>query len=270
MKRFQNLLFASAIAWAGLASTGCAGSARMPESPSAPPSAAPAPALERSLFSRDLTGSVAEDDLQKILASQLDLAFPARVGVVTLGEAFRAEASAPVGQQAVLGPTMTRALEGSPHFSHVTDVSTGLANPHGVEGLRTIAARYRVRYLLLCNVVTEDTSHLNNWAWLYPTIVGFFVAPGVTVGSQGLLEASLMDVKSGTVLFTATEPFESSSAAWVIGSSRHHTKVDSKAVSEAASRLARSVLSQTNAVAAWADRETRLAQGKGTDSTEAF
>ncbi len=246
----------------GLASTGCAASHRMPEAPAAAEAPAPAPVLQQSLFSKDLTGSVSEDDLQKILGSRVELGFPARVGVVTLGEPFRAEATAPIGQQSIVGPTMVRALDGSPHFSHVTDVSTGLPNPQGVEGLRTIAARYRVRYLLVCNVTTEDASHLNNWAWLYPTVVGFFVAPGMTVGSQGLLEASLMDVKTGTVLFTATQPFASSSTSWVIGSSRHHAEVDAKAVSEATANLARTVLAQTNRVASWAKQEERLAAGE--------
>ena len=198
-------------------------------------------------------------DLQRILASRVELGFPARVGVVTLGEPFRAEASAPIGQQSIVGPAMVRALDGSEHFTHVTDVSTGLPNPQGVEGLRTIAARYRVRYLLVCNVATEDASHLNNWAWLYPTVVGVFVAPGLTVGSQGMIEASLMDVKTGTVLFTATQPFESSSTAWLIGSEREHAEADAEAVRTATTMLARSVLSQTERVAAWAKHEDRLA-----------
>lgn len=231
----------------------------MAEAPAAPEAAAPAPALQQSLFSRDLTGSVSEEDLQRILASRVELGFPARVGVVTLDEPFRAEATAPIGQQSIVGPTMVRALDDSPHFSHVTDVSTGLPNPQGVEGLRTIAARYRVRYLLVCNVTTEDASHLNNWAWLYPTVVGIFVAPGMTVGSEGILEASLLDVKTGTVLFTATQPFVSSSTSWLIGSSREHAEVDAEAIREASTALARSILTQTDRVAAWAKQEERLA-----------
>lgn len=233
----------------------------MPEAPSAQEPAGPEvrPSLQESLFSRDLTGAVSEEDLQRILASRVELGFPARVGVVTLDEPFRAESTAPVGQQAIVGPAMVQALDASPHFTHVTDVSTGLPNPQGVEGLRTIAARYRVRYLLVCNVTTEDASHLNNWAWLYPTVVGVFVAPGLTVGSQGLLEASLMDVKTGTVLFTATQPFQSSSTAWLIGSEREHAEADARAVRSATTRLARTVLSQTERVVAWADQESRLA-----------
>lgn len=231
-------------------STGCgaASHSMMPASRAAAQAPAPVP-LDRSLFSRDVTGTVGETDLQRILSSSVDVTFPVRVGVVTLDDAFRAESRASVGEQGIIAGTLTRSIKGAPYFSHVTDVSTELPNPQGIEGLRTIAARYRLRYLLLCSAHSEDTTHLNNWAWLYPTGVGVLLAPGVSVGTQGMLQASLFDVKSGTVLFTVTEPFETSSVTWLIGSGREHSKTDGKAMSKAAERLARGVLAQTEYVA---------------------
>lgn len=222
------------------------------------PSQAPVPAsppLDRSLFSRDLTGSVTESDLQRILQSQLDVEFPFRLGVVALDQPFRAEAEAPVAEQGIAATVMADAIKGSSRFSHVTNVSTALPNPQGLEGLRTIAARYRLRYLLICSSRLEGRTHLNNWAWLYPTVVGIVLAPGVTVGSQGIVEASLLDVKTGTVLFTATEPFETSSVAWVIGAARKHARDDSQAIAEATERLARQVLSQTEELAVWLQQQ---------------
>jgi rhombotail lipoprotein len=187
----------------------------------------------------------------------LDLSFPARVGVVTLAAPFRAEAGAPLSQQAVVGADIVSTLKGSEHFAQVTHVSTDLPNPQGLEGLRTIAARYRIRYLLLCSVRSENRNHLNNWAWLYPTVLGFFAAPGLTVSSEGMMQASLLDVRTGTVLFTAAEPFETSSVTWVIGASRHHDEVDGKALHQASSKLAQSVLAQTENLVQWAALERR-------------
>lgn len=117
-----------------------------------------------------------------------------------------------------------------------------------------------MRYLLLCSAHSEDKTHLNNWAWLYPTGLGVLLAPGVSVGTQGMLQASLFDVKSGTVLFTVSEPFETSSVTWLIGSGREHAATDGKAMGKAAERLARGVLGQTEYVAHWAEGEREVAR----------
>jgi rhombotail lipoprotein len=236
---------------------GC-GAAAGPEAPAAADRAAataPQPVLERSLFGRDQTGAVSENDLQKILDARLDVALPARIGVVALDAAFDPETRAPVALQSIVAKTMSKNLKGSTHFSAVTDVSTELPNQAGLEGLRTIAARYRTRYLLLTSVITEDRSHLNNWAWLYATGVGVLLFPGQTVGSSGLMEASLFDVKTGTVLYTVREPFQSSSVTWLIGSGREHAEVDGEAISDAANRLARKALTETEELSRWVKAE---------------
>lgn len=241
---------------------GCAaGAPDAPVSAEAPAAQARAP-LARSLFSRDITGSVSEADLQKILDARFDHSFPARVGVVTLDAAFDPSTPAGVARQAIVAKTLTKNLEGSRHFSSVTDVSTELPNPSGLEGLRTIAARYRSRYLMLVSTVTEDRSHLNNWAWLYATGVGVLLVPGQTVATDGLLEASLLDVKSGTILYTAREPYKTSSATWLIGAGREHAKVDGKAIDAAAERLAKKLIAKTEELARFVadDGERRTAQ----------
>jgi hypothetical protein len=240
---------------------GCAASGRMAE-PAEPRSATAAaapvpPPLDRSLFSRDARGAVGEEDLQRILDARLDLAFPARLGVVALAEPFRAEAGAGVGERGIVAEALTRALRGATPFAQVTDVSTDLPNPEGIEGLRTIAARYRVRYLLLASARVEDRSHLNNWAWLYPTGIGLLAAPGWTVEGEGLLQASLFDAKTGTVLFTASEPFRASGATWLVGSGREERAATARALGEAARRIAKDVLADTDELVAWADRERR-------------
>jgi len=224
----------------------------LPEAaPSAAPAQAPKPTLERSLFARDVTGSLSEDDLQRVLDARVEVTLPARVGVVALGSAFSPAERAPVAEQAIVAKAVTRTLKGSRHFSAVTDVSTELPNPSGIEGLRAIAARYRTRYLILTNTLTEDRSHLNNWAWLYATGIGVLLAPGQTVATDGLLEASLFDVKTGTVLYTVREPFQSSKVTWLIGAERTQSAADGVALSRAAERLGKKVLGETEELARW-------------------
>jgi hypothetical protein len=237
--------------------TGCAasGASMAPAAPS--PAAAvaqPAPApLSRSYFAKDATGALSEADLQHVLEAPVDLQFPARVGVVPLARPFDAEGRASLGTKAVASRDFAAALMGGPHFSHVSDVSTDLPNAGGIEGLRVLAARYRLRYLLLYTERFEDATHVNGLAALYPTVIGMFVAPGVTVESHGLAQADLIDVRSGTVLFSVVEPMHVKSKEFMIGAARAHRELMAQAAAEAAKRLAKRVAVQTNQLVAYAD-----------------
>jgi rhombotail lipoprotein len=216
---------------------------------------APAPAvLDRSLFTKDGNGALGENDLQHVLSTPIDLQFPARVGVVPLAQAFDPRGDVSIGTRSVAARDLATALIGGPHYSHVSDVSTELPNTGGIEGLRLIAARYRLRYLLLYSERFEDSTHLNGWAWLYPTIVGMFVAPGVTVESSGLVQADLLDVRTGTILFSVVEPMRVHEKEWMIGAGRSHKELQGEAASAAAKRLAKRVSEQTNALVAYAER----------------
>ncbi len=124
-----------------------------------------------------------------------------------------------------------------------------------------IAARYRVRYLVLYSQRFEDATHLNGWAWLYPTVVGMFVAPGVTVESHGIAQADMIDVRTGTILFSLVEPMHVSSHEQMIGAARAHAEAQGAAAALAAKSLAKRVIAQTNALVAFAE-ESAKSQGK--------
>jgi hypothetical protein len=234
----------------GCASTPPMAAAPPPAAPAA--QAAPAP-LDRSYYARDTTGALSESDLQHVLEAPIDLQFPARVGVVPLAKPFDAEGRASLGTRSVASRDFAAALMGNPHFSHVSDVSTDLPNAGGIEGLRVLAARYRMRYLLLYTERFEDVTHANGLAALYPTVIGMFVAPGVTVESHGLAQADLLDVRTGTVLFSVVEPIHVRSMELMIGAARAHRELQAKAAAEAAKRLAKRVAIQTNQIVAYAD-----------------
>jgi rhombotail lipoprotein len=203
------------------------------------------------------SGTVSEDQLQHVLESPIDLQFPARIGVVPLAQAFDAQAKATITVRGTASRDLAQSLIGQPYFSHVSDISTDLPNGGGLEGLRAIAARYRLRYLLLYSERFEDTTHANAWAWLYPTVLGVFLAPGVTVSSRGLAQADLLDVRTGTVLFSVVEPMETSSQQLAVGSARAHAELQQKVAAAAAKKLARRVHEQTDALIAFADESTK-------------
>ena len=218
--------------------------------------AAPIPVLARSLYAKDATGALGENDLQTVLSSPIDLAFPARVGVVPVPQAFES-GKVSLSLETVAAHDLAAALRGHPNFSQVSDVSTALPNTGGIEGLRVIAARYRIRYLILYSQRFEDATHLNGWAWTYPTLIGMFVAPGGTVASRGVAEADLLDVRTGTVLFSVEEPIEVSSHQLMVGAGRTHQELQEKAAAEAAKRLAKKVTAQANALVAFAEESAK-------------
>ncbi len=209
--------------------------------------------LDRSLYSKDASGSLTEGQLQEILGKPIDLQFPARIGVVPLAKAFDPEETVSVRTRSTAARDLAKALTGSPQFSHVSDISTELPKPGGIEGLRVLAARYRLRYLLLYSERFEDDTHLNGWAWLYPTGLGMLIAPGVTVESHGLAQVDLLDVRTGTVLYSVVEPIHVSSQQLMIGAARAHVDKQVSEAASAAGRLAKRVSSQANALVAYAD-----------------
>jgi hypothetical protein len=214
----------------------------------------PAPAvLTRSLYAKDTSGSLSEGDLQRVLAAPIDLQFPARVGVVPLAEPFDPKGEVKMTTRSVAARSLARSLVGNPNFSHVSDISTDLPNSGGIEGLRVLAARYRLRYLLLYSERFEDATHLNGWAWLYPTFVGMFIAPGVTVRSRGIAQADLLDVRTGTILYSVLQPMEVSEQEFMIGAARSHREHQYVASDRAAKELAKRVALQTNMLLAYAD-----------------
>jgi rhombotail lipoprotein len=235
---------------------GCAANMH-PSETSAPAAiaAAPAPAvLDRSYYSKDPSGALGESDLQHVLSTPIDLAFPARVGVVPLSKAFSADGEVGVDSRSTASVHLADKLRGFTPFSHVSDVSTELPNVGGLEGLRAIAARYRLRYLVLVSQRFEDDTHVNAWAALYPTIIGIFVTPSVTVSSRGILQADLLDVRTGTILASVVEPMSVDSQTFAVGSERTHREEQSKAARIAAERLAARLKVQTNELLAHADR----------------
>jgi rhombotail lipoprotein len=249
---FSRLLVAVPIV---AAVSGCASGMQARVAAPAEVAAAPAPAvLTRSLYSRDPSGGLTEGDMQKVLESPIDLQFPARVGVVPLAEPFDPKGNVSIATRSTASRDLARALVSSPHFSQVSDVSTDLPNGGGIEGLRVVAARYRLRYLLLYSERFEDATHLNGWAWLYPTVIGMFVAPGVTVKSQGLAQADLLDVRTGTVLFSVVQPMGVDDNELMIGAARSHRAAQGAASATAARALAKEVTAQTSALVTFAER----------------
>ncbi len=203
--------------------------------------------LEKNHFKRDHAGSISEEDLRKVLRAPVFLEADARLGVVPVATCYQPDPDLPL---AVVPQELSRAMEDSGLFEVTTEVSTDWPADRGISGLRELAARYRSEYLLLYRHRFVDRSYTNDWGWLYITVLGVLFAPSQTLESAGVLEATLFDVKTGTLLFTVFERVHAESDETVFHNERKRRLLKEKLLSEAAEKLAAQVVEKSRRLAA--------------------
>lgn len=233
-----------------LASLGSGCAAARAQAPSLAPlafDATPARAalLEENHFARDRT-SLGEAELKEILGAPVFLEASARVGVVPVATRYELEDGVPVeGAPAVLAD----AMETSGLFELASEVSTEWPVERGLPGLRELAARYRAEYLVLYRHRFSDAVSANGLAVAYATVVGL-VLPGSTIDSAGVLEATLYDVKTGTILFTLNERVHGRGTASPFTLDARARELHQDMVARAAPKLADQVLARCRHLAA--------------------
>ena len=158
--------------------------------------------LEDNHFKTDRSGNLTEAQLREILDAPVFLEEETRLGIVPVATAYEVDNELPVSS---IPHSLSDAIEGTGFFEVTTEVSTDWPKDRSVAGLRELAARYRVKYLLLYRHRFEDARRLNPWGWSYLTVIGAFVAPARTFEAAGVMEATLFDVRTGTILFTVYE-----------------------------------------------------------------
>jgi len=184
--------------------------------------APPAP-LARDVFKRDVMGQLSEEDLREVLRAPVFLEAHARIGIVPVATGYAIDADLPLaGVPGVLADS----LEESGHFEIVSEVSTDWPSATSVAGLRELAARYRADYLLLYRHRFVDRTYTNAWALGWVTVVGALFLPHNTIETAGVVEATLFDVKTGTLLFTVFDRVAATrdQNAWHNARKRRHLK----------------------------------------------
>lgn len=218
--------------------TGCAASrASMPTlAPYA--LAEPVQVLEENHFSRDRMG-VGEPELRQILAAPVFLEEHARIGVLPVRSGYAPDDEVPVEAAPA---TLTDALDASGLFDLASEVSTDWPTTNGTAGLRELAARYRTEYVLLYRHRFADVTHANGFAVGFVTLIGALFLPGTTLESAGVLEATLFDVKTGTILFTVHERVRSEAISPPPGVETRLALMHRDMVKDAAKKLSEQVL----------------------------
>ena len=144
-----------------------------------------------------------------------------------------------------------RELESAGRVELATEVTPYLPTKGGgIEGLREMAARYRAPYLLVYVERFEETGGVNAFGVAYLTVLGGLVLPSYTVHVDGVAEASLLDVRTGTILFTVREPVKAEALALPLRVPTRMREMVDRESADAAKRLAKRVAGQWTRFAA--------------------
>ena len=185
----------------------CACMAKMPatleftSAEAAAPVPEPLLALAPSPFARDRF-TLTEEQLAAALSATTEVSPRARIGIVRVADGYAPENSLPLDATTQV---LADALDTSGVVTGASEVSTEWPAESGLPGLRELSARYRARYLLLYRQRFVSSTRPNGWATGYLTLVGALFMPGTTYEQHGVLEATLFDAMTGTVLFTVHE-----------------------------------------------------------------
>lgn len=210
--------------------------AQAPAMPNAPPP------LDRSLFDKNPNGSLTEEALQKILAAPIELELPARVGLIPIMTAKDWRGPGPDDRVPSGVEPLLNALRPSKHFTLLTQTMVIPSGALGMEALREIAARYRLRYVMLYREVLANDSMMTAVAWGYATIIGAFFLPGKRQEVWGYTELSMFDVKTGTLMFTTRRAIAASQRTNQWHQKQKLEKLASTAIAKFAPDLANDVL----------------------------
>jgi len=233
---------------AGLGSleTGCAHSAHLRAELPALEMGAPA-ILTEDHFRRDRAGGVSEEGLRAILDAPVLLDESQRVGIMPVADSYQPDRAPPL---TVVPAELMRSLDAAGVFQATSEVSTDWPADSSIPGLRELAARYRSGYLLLYRQRFLDETYANAWAWLYPTVIGAIVAPSRTLETAGVLEATLFDVRSGTILFTLYERVHARSDETPWDDDRKLRAMKLRLLEQAGGKLAEQVVSKVRHLSA--------------------
>ncbi len=147
------------------------------------------------------TSPVTEEDIRRALAEGRDarsrgLTYPVRIVAIEIVPGESSVEARPLGS-ADLEP-LRKAMGDDRLVAGIETIPTLFLPVHAdLATLRYQAARFGADVLLLVTRGTNQYDHVNGWAFLYPTVLGLFVAPGQTLEVWTAAEAALVHVADG-------------------------------------------------------------------------
>lgn len=222
------------------------------------------PPLDSSVFVKPADRqNLSEEAIKQVLDAPITVDLPARAGIVALDAPFTRSAYANPEPGDEAPQLLARAFEKSSHFRLVSDISPYLVEGQHIEDLRELAVRYRLKYLVILNTRYVDRSHVNPIGWSWIPLVTIPFVPAYTLKTDGLLEATLLDVRTGTLLFTTQVHVHAWERTTPFSTENKLKALQRQASRQAVDRLARAFLGRCQRVIT----QARLDQRPSTPST---
>jgi hypothetical protein len=136
---------------------------------------------------------------------------------------------------------LAKELHSPDFFGMVTEMLPIPSGALGMEALREMAVRYKLRYILLYRESIEKHREMNPWAAGYATLIGALFMPGSTLIADGFVEASLFDVKTGLLLYTVRQRVSSSQKSNLWYRESKQAQMQAKLALNVASKLAEQI-----------------------------
>ncbi len=203
--------------------------------------------LVKNHFKGDKTPIIEEVLLHRVFVAPAFLPERSRLGVVPVATGYGVDRDLPL---AGVPGELSAALEASGLFEGTTEISTDWPAGSGISGLRELAARYRCDFILLYRHRFVDRSWVNGWGALIPTLIGPLITPMHTLETAGVLEATLFDVRTGTLLFTVYERVHARVDENVYQNDRKRRELKEQLLAKAAGSLAERALGKSRRLAA--------------------
>lgn len=222
---------------------------------------APPVELRKSVFFKPTDRqNLSEETISQVIDAPIKPEFPARAGVVVLSAPFtrrRFNAQTP-GDSAP--ERFVKRLRKARHFSLVSDISPHIAEQQSIESLRELATRYRLKYLVVVSRRYAERTLVNSWGWAWLTVISIPFVPANTLNSNLLAEATLMDVRTGTFLFTAHAHRSIQRKATPFAAEEEQLTLRQQLSRDALDRLAEQFVGQCNRLVAEAERQAKQPQ----------
>lgn len=209
--------------------------------------------LKHNRFEGDKVGNLTEAHMREILAAPVFLEKDARFGIVRVAGRYKVDADVPTH---TITDLLRQELQATGLLDDVTEVTTDWPASSGIPGLRELAARYRCEYLVLYRHRFVDRSWNNGWTVMALTIVGAFFAPMHSIETAGVLEVTLFDVKTGTLLFTSYERVHNVSEENIYQNDRKRADMKTALMGTAAEKLSERLVGHTRRLASLRPKTT--------------
>lgn len=203
-------------------------------------------ALTQNFFKGDKVRALTEDNLRAVLDAPVFLEKNARIGVVPVTSQYSPNRALPLEE---ITARIARTLDQTGEFEIVSEISTDWPTNGNIAGLRELAARYRSEYMLLYRQRFVDRTYTNGWGWGWVTLVGGLLLPVDTLEVQGVVEATLFDVKSGTLLFTVYTRIHGEADENIWHSDRKRRALKMKLLTDATDALLKQMKSKVDQLA---------------------